>query len=288
MIIRGVLNLFLVCAFFLSGCDRATKTPVPPAPNVSVTATVYPLAQIAQEVGLDRVTTEWVLEKPADIVGYVPADREREIIRGSSLLLVGGPIDAWALEGRDAQRERDIVRLNVAFPLDGVSGSALWLNPEAAYGLADVLFDRLQTRLPEDRERLSKAREDFKAKVRALQKEFMTPLAEVQGTKVATLSPVFDALLVRYNLPAIRLAHTPPQQLSDQQLVDLKNAAVSQGIHWLILDASLPDGLVNVIESRTGLKVIRLEVLGSSAPSSPVHTYIEICRYNLTQLARLK
>jgi ABC-type Zn uptake system ZnuABC Zn-binding protein ZnuA len=284
--IRGLRFFLLVTVCALASCDRTTAPP--PMKPVHITSTVYPLAQIAQELGLDRVTTEWILEKPADLQSFVPSDRDREIVRTGELLLVGGSIDAWAVAGRDLQHERDILRMNVIVPMESVSASALWLNPESAYGLADVIYDRLQTRLPDDRDKLSPARDQFKQKIRDLQNEFLTPMQEVRGVKVGTLSPLFDALLVRYDLPAVRLLDVQPQQLTDAQFAEIRKTAAEKQLHWLVLDASLPDGLVQLIESRTGLKAVRLEVLGSSAPSSPVHSYVGICRYNLTQLARLK
>jgi len=285
MLLRGLRCLLILSVLFAPSCKRETTAPPKP---IHITSTVFPLAQIARQIGLDRVTTQWVLERPADVQSFLPSDRDRELIRAGDLLLINGSIDAWAVHGRDLQDERGIIRMNVIFPAENVPKAALWLDPEASLGLADVIHDRLRTRSPLDADRLSAARDVFKQSVRDLQHEFMTPLQKVRGMKVGTLSSVYDALLARYALQPLRLSDVSLQQLTDAQLAEIKRLASGENVKWLVADASLPDGLIDLIQSRTGLTVLRLEVLGSSAQNSPVHTYIEICRYNLTQLSRLK
>jgi ABC-type Zn uptake system ZnuABC Zn-binding protein ZnuA len=75
--------------------------------------------------------------------------------------------------------------------------------------------------------------------------------------------------------------------LGDQELFHLKETAAEQSVQWLAVDASIPDSLLQWVAAKTGLKILRLETSGSSAPTSGISTYLDVCRHNLRQLCRI-
>lgn len=287
--IREVITmrwLWLSILLLISSCDRRQPAPSPPPP-IPVASATYAVAEIAKQIGGDDVAIDWVIEKPAIIAQYQPTDVDRQRLMRSELLIVAGPIDAWVLVNKGSvQRERGLVRMNL---LPGVteSSGATWLDPDAAIALADELPKLLYSRRPDHQQQFSDAAERWKKSLAEMRSEIEPTIAAAAGKSVGTLSPIFDALLLRYGLAPVRLADADLHQLSDQDLFRLKQAAAAQSVQWLVVDASIPDSLVQWVATKTGLKVLRLETAGSSAPSSGISTYLEVCRYNLQQLCRL-
>ncbi|HEX8324017.1 MAG TPA: hypothetical protein VF595_08885, partial [Tepidisphaeraceae bacterium] len=67
-----LLGLVLVMS-----CDR-TPAPAPPPRQLVVFSTLFPLADIARNVGGDRVRVDWLLDLGDPIETYVLSRRDRE------------------------------------------------------------------------------------------------------------------------------------------------------------------------------------------------------------------
>jgi ABC-type Zn uptake system ZnuABC Zn-binding protein ZnuA len=273
----------LILILLSLACDRTEPAAEGP---ISVSSATFAVADIARQVGGSEVQARWALETPESIDQYQPAPGELDSLRAADVLIVSGTIDAWILENaRSMQRERGLIRLHVLPGVINAPSSALWLDPQTASALADEVAQAFAIRRPKHRQDFEKSAAKFKESLDSLRAELLP--ANFAGKKVATLSSTFDALLLRYEVTPVRLADKPPHQFDNQQWFEFRQAASSEGIRWLVLDASLPDSMVQFIASRTGLRMLRIETLGSSSATSPVRSYQEICRHNLQELRKL-
>ncbi len=88
-----------------------------------------------------------------------------------------------------------------------------------------------------------------------------------------------------YGVKEIAPVNTEPQNLSDDQVVTLKKAAKAEGTNVLAIDAALLPGVRRELELRTGMRLMLLDLVGSSAPEGR-STWIKLMRYNLEELER--
>src|SRR5262249_36062182 len=125
----------------------------------------------------------------------------------------------------------------------------------------------------------------FAKSVDALDAEFRPKLAPLQGRKFLALRPTWVRLASHYGLIEIAPTNTDARGLSDDDVRTLKLVARKEGTDVLAIDASLLPGVQRQIQQRTGLKLLLLDPLGTSAPEGR-STWIKIMRYNLEQLER--
>lgn len=282
---RHLLICFLLITLASCGKPQPAVQNLPP---VRVAATAYVTVDIARQIGGSDVVGVWILEKPSTLESFTPSPQDRQQVRSADLLVVSGSLDAWALEDFDTRRvEAGIVRLNTLPGVTDSAGAALWLDPKVALAFVDEIANQLRIRRPRHQQRFMDAAASYKEAIAAVQRESESALSRVAGKKIGTLSPAYDALLMSYQLVPVRLDDTPPHQLTDDQLFELKQSAKQAGVEALALDASLPDSLVQLIQSKTGLKVLQIETVGSSSTGNQACSYIDLCRHNLQELCKL-
>ena len=94
-----LLSVLLICAVAaMAGCDSRSRnqTPTPSTSRqIDVLATVYPLAEIAQQIGGDHVNVQWLCEG-----GQRPEDLEinaalKQRANKAALVVTSGPWDDW-------------------------------------------------------------------------------------------------------------------------------------------------------------------------------------------------
>src|SRR5436190_3014284 len=85
----------------VGGCERkksgASNTRI--REKVVVVGTVYPLADVAQQVGGDDVKASWIIESGESVVGLNPTAEARSRLRTAQILIAGGVTEPWAVAG---------------------------------------------------------------------------------------------------------------------------------------------------------------------------------------------
>lgn len=146
--IRGRLlfALGLVAVLLWSGCRR--RQAAAPEP-IRILGTYYALADLAKQVGGDRVSVDWVLEDGQDTHVELTDDLRKRLL-AADLIVAGGNCDAWAIGGfEDPNREQRIVRVDMLpnAPAQAVPGYP-WLDPDMAKELCRDLAMRLSIKMP--------------------------------------------------------------------------------------------------------------------------------------------
>ncbi len=164
-----------------------------------------------------------------------------------------------------------------------VSHGCLWLDPRVAREIADAMQQRMSV-LDVNHERQFRAASEKLAKeITDLDAEFQRRLKPIAGRKFLSLRATWAPLAERYGLKEVAPLNTEPQKLTDEDVQVLKKAAKDQAIGVLVVDASLLPGVRRELERRTGLRLILLDLVGSSAPDGR-STWVKLMRYNLEQL----
>ena len=265
----------------LSGCQRDVPAPPPPRPVV-VFATVFPLADLARQVGGDAVRVDWLLDLGDPIDHYALSRRDRERMSGADLILVDGlgRTETWAAE--QLARLRDVGNVISCetrpsahdAPPDGL----LYLDPAVAAETVDAITDALVQRLPGQTDAI-------RARAKACRDRIARQAgatAVAKGTKVLTLSAEFDPLLARVGVAAVR-ADADPLNLTDADAAMLRHRAASAGVRAVLVPFDTPPATVTGIEEGTGLRAYPIDPLGY--PNYAGHaSYADVLKYDLDEL----
>lgn len=271
----------LLAAIMLAACDRSPP-PAPPPRTQIVFATLYPLADIARQVGRERVKVDWLLDLGDPIDRYALSLRDRERMSGADLILCDGAgrTETWALRDLDRVRETGALlpmeqtRDAWQAPADGL----LVLDPTLAGQFAHNLAAALTRRVPTEGDVLRRNATEFVAKVDAVVAGFRA----APNAQVMVLTNTFSPLLVRLGVKPV-FYDADALHLSKIDAEGIRRAAAAVGVRAIIVGYDTPPGALALLEQQTGLKPFTLDPMGY--PNYGQHaSYIDVLTFNLDQL----
>ncbi len=286
-----VLLLLSAWTFAITSCKRPASESTPDTVKFRVVATVYPLADVVRQVAgkqLDRVEVESLCENGADPRDLRLSDQQKMNAGRADLVLTSGFPEPWAGETMDSRQQALRLLQPDSTPTGRLlpdSHGALWLNPQIVKEMADVVRERLTLLDSKHEDQYRDGRNAFLREVDALDVEFRERLAPFKGRQFLSLRPTWSALAERYDLEEVAPIDTDPHRMTDEEVKKLKQTAEEEGIKVLVIDAALLPGVQRELQMRTGLRLLPLDLLGSSAPDGR-STWIRIMRYNLDQLEK--
>ena len=252
---------------------------------------MYPLADVVRQVAgeaAEKVTLDWFCENGRDPRDLHLSDAQKKISGIAELILTSGFPENWAGESMDSRQQA----LRLISPDSTQSGrvlpdshGALWLNPQIVKEMADTVRERLTLLDFRHESQYRKGSEAFIREVDALDEEFRERLAPLKGRQFLSLRPTWGDLAERYDLEEIAPLDTDPHRITDDEVRKLKETAQKEGIEVLVIDAALLPGVQRELQTRTGLRLLPLDLLGSSAPDGR-STWIRMMWYNLDQLEK--
>jgi ABC-type Zn uptake system ZnuABC Zn-binding protein ZnuA len=162
----------------------------------------------------------------------------------------------------------------------------LWLDPPVVREMVDRLRVRL-TVLDARREVELRANATaYVGEVDAVEREFAAALAPFKGRKVLIVRPVWGAMLARYGLEPVAPVSVSEEKLTVADFKDrIVPAAREAKASAIFVDDATPGGVRQQIEDRSGLKVLSLDAVGTSAVDGR-NTWARVMRYNLAQVLK--
>ncbi len=256
---------------------------MPSARRAVACATVYPLADVAREVGGEFVRVDWILDLGDPPSGYPLTAAVRERMTGVDLLIAGGQrSESWAQAAIFALEETQRVVVLDALPVAQTAPvtGMLWLDPVVVRAAVPAIADKLVIAVPRESESIRRQADAYVQRIDAILRAH--PNSIFGRSKVMVLDRMFDPLLDRFGIAA-SLVECAPLKLSEDDFRNIRTRARDEGIRSLLLPFDTPAGAIEDIEARTGLRVFRLDVLGLT--NFAKHgTYLELLEFNLSQL----
>jgi zinc transport system substrate-binding protein len=285
--------LLLTLLGTLVGCNRS---PSPSTPETvikrNVLCVVYPVADIVRQVAGEQADVQWHIQwfcenglDPRDL--NVTDDRKRSV-HDADLVITSGFPERWTGDMLDpqerAQRVIGLDALTSGLLYPAVHGD-LWLDPHVVMDLTEAVRQRLSIR--DDRREIYYRRQAdaYVKQLKKLDDDLSRQLALFKGRRFLALRPTWMAMAKRYGLEEIAPIDTTPQKLSDDQVQLLQQTAKDNGTNLLAVEASVLPGVKRELQLRTGLTLLPMDSLGTSA-SDGRSTYIHLMRYNLDQLCQ--
>jgi len=294
---RGIalLSLWAVASIATAGCDRGPGTSQTSTPRepVNVIAVAYPMADVVRQIGGDRVHVEWLLESGQPIDSFEPDESQKNRLGTADLVVSGGFDEPWAIEGfDDPTHGARVIRLDLLQTARTSPNAVaqLWLDPLIVRESAQTMADRLRALRPGGDAVFQRNANTFTTQIDSMLMDYRPKLDALAGQKVITLSPAFSALTSRFGIVELRPVSASPLKLSDLEVARIRRTARAQNIGVMLVDDDdVSPQVAQDLADRTGLRVITLDSLGTSAKAGNGNSdYFKLLRYNLEQLIRIR
>lgn len=306
---RRATHAVCLAACLLVGCSGRPE----PAPDkrgkVGVTASIFPLADVAAQIGGPDAAVTCMLAPGQSPHAFAARPEHVEMLTRAKLLVrVGLGVDDWAAQAATAAGKG----LRVVVFADLVGGEAgrhdpdhdghpgedhdeahghhhagdphIWLDPVFTQELVKRVAEELAAIDPAHREGYLRRRDAYLAKLRQLDADYRQVLSAVPKKHFVTFHEAFTYIARRYGLVAQSLAGVDAEALGPDRLGEVVAFVKAHRVAAIFVEPQFPVERLQAVADRTGVRVEVLDPLGSPAAAG-YDGYLAMMRSNLARLA---
>lgn len=306
----GVLGLCAAVGLFWYFHKR--QEPVTPLSSdettLTVAATFYPLAYLAEQVGGAQITVVNATPTGVEPHDYEPSPRELAKVGKADILLINGAgLDPWAEKASvdwQKQGQRVLVMSQVLEALStvdehddeheddhGHEQSAydphFWLDPIRAQQMVEIIRDVLTQADPANANWYQQNAAEAMGRLSKLDEDYKTSLANCKQREIVVAHDAYNYLANRYDLELHAIAGlSPDAEPSARRLADLADLVKAHGISTIFFETLVSSKLADTVARETGAKTAVLNPIeGLTAEQTfKGQNYDILMRENLAQL----
>lgn len=260
--------------------------------RLEVVTTIEILADLARNVGGDRVKVRSLVPPGVDVESFQTTPEDSIAVSRAGVIVVNGlGLDAF-LEPvvKGAQRSGALLVVVAEGLGTGTGGLAnagdphLWQDPLLAVRYVERIRDGLAAADPENTLVYQANAGAYMAELRRLDLEIAQRLAEVppQHRRLVTFHDAFGHFAARYRWESSALAPSDASQVTPATVAAVIERVRRDGIPAVFVEPQLGRAVMEEVAREAG---IRVGTLYSDALDDKVTTYVEMMRFNAKSLA---
>jgi zinc/manganese transport system substrate-binding protein/manganese/iron transport system substrate-binding protein len=289
---RGGLLAACLVAVLAAGCSGPGGDRDTGGPGLRVVATTTQVADLAANVGGDRVRVTSLLKPGIDAHDYEPSPADINAIAHADLVLqngvglerwLGDTIESSGYDGPVVDTSQGVALRQV----DGEPDPHIWQDPRNARRMAGNIERGLATAEPAAAASFEANLTAYSKQLEALDAEVERQTSSLANRKVVTNHDAFGYYLDRYGLELVGSvipSFDSSAELSGRDVRDLVAKVKAIGVRAIFSETSLPPRAAETIGREAGVKVVTGEdaLYGDSLgpPGSDGDSYIRMIRHN--------
>ena len=288
----GALLVVILAAWMVYG---SKSLPDRGEGGVQVTASIYPLAFIAERIGGNRVRVASVVPSGVEVHDFEPTARDLIGLLDSEVVVLSGlGLEPWADgvigEINRSQAELVLAGENLPTVLTGKNASVdphFWLNPVLLSQAADKVAGALIAADEAGQSYYEQNLSDLKLELRALDDEFKSGLADCAQRTFISSHAAFGYLADAYNLEQVAISGLEPdQEPSAGQLAEISDLVRNREIHYIFFENWSGSELAKILADEAGVATLVLNPLENLSPQDKAagHDYLSEMKSNLSNL----
>jgi ABC-type Zn uptake system ZnuABC Zn-binding protein ZnuA len=280
--------LAVVCG----GNEGPPAGPTSSGGRLEVVTTIEILADLARNVGGDRVKVRSLVPPGVDVESFQTTPKDSMAVSRAGVIVVNGlGLDASLEQVVEGARRTGAVLVVAAEGLATAPGGAanagdphLWQNPLFAIHYVERIRDGLAGADPENARVYQANADAYIAELRQLDLEIAQTLAEVPPPhrRLVTSHDAFGHFAARYRWESSALAPSDSSQVSPADVAALIERVRGDGIPAVFVEPQLGRAVMEEVARQAGVSV---GTLYSDALDDKVTTYVEMMRFNANSLA---
>ncbi len=318
MHIRLAFFFCLLLPLIFAGCAAEDMGAEEDTPALEVMTTIYPLADIASELGGDQVEVNYLLPAGASPHTYEPTVEQAKMIDQADLFLyIGADLDNWALELTDAAGA-DLVTAGMADYVTAVEAAEyehlhdnhedhehhenghccsnghahgdkdphFWLDPLIVRdGFAPAIHEKLVSLAPEKEDYFEQNLDQYSGELTRLHEEIEDRVDDFSQRSFIAFHSAWQYFADRYGLEEVAvIAQFPGQEPSAGWVAELIELIEEEEIAAIFTEPQFAPDLADRIAEESGVSVKVIDPLGGEELEGR-KTYLDLMRYNLSVFA---
>jgi ABC-type Zn uptake system ZnuABC Zn-binding protein ZnuA len=289
---RRLITLLALCLIALVGCSGAGDAGNRDGGGLRVVATTTQVADLAANVGGDRVQVTSLLKPGIDAHDYEPSPADIDALARADVVVQNGVgLEEWLTDTIESSGfDGPVVDASQGVRLRQVGGEAdphIWQNPRNAQKMAANIERGLAAAEPEAAAAFAANLAAYTKQLRALDAEVERQVDSLANRKVVTNHDAFGYYLDRYGLELVGSvipSFDSSAELSGRDIRDLVAKIKATKVKAVFSETSLPPRAAETIGREAGVKVVTGEdaLYGDALgpPGSDGDTYVKMIRHN--------
>lgn len=296
---RPLVSIFLVVIALVSvGCSKQNDDSADDRKRIKVVGTVFPLAEVARNLGGALVEVEELTTPGAEPHDLEPTTVQTDDLLDADLVVgVGkgfqaGSEEVIAQRSGPSQLVLELPSLVNKMPSSGGTDAHVWLDPQAMMAISDATAQSLSDVDPDHQGVYRANASRFRSELQALDSKYEATLAGCRRHTIVVAHRAFGWLARRYGIKQLSLAGTSPEQEPDpRRLGDLAKQIKQEGITTVFNEPLAPEGVAEALARESGAKVAILDPLevarvGDKKTKGTKRTYFSVMESNRVALAK--
>lgn len=267
--------------------------------KIEVTASVYPMAEFAQQVGGDKVHVTNITPVGTEPHDFEPSPQDIIKIEQSKVFIyTGAGFEPWAdrvvptLQGVTVINASEGIPLLRATPEAGEKPNPhgtdphFYLDPVLDQKVVHTIARKLAEVDPANRAFYEKNASIYAKKLADLDKEYRTGLIICNSRDIVTAHASFAYIAKRYNLVQIPIAGLSEEEPSPARLAEIARFVKEHHIKYIFFEKLVSPRLSDTIARETGAKTLVLDPIEGLTPDEQKEgkNFISIMKQNLANL----
>jgi zinc transport system substrate-binding protein len=295
MMKRFVLIYFLILNLFSAQSSHAED-------KIKIVASIFPLGDIAKQVGGERVDVKVILPPGASPHTFEPTPLEmREIQKAKIFIKVGAGLEFWAERIIKASGNKDLIIVDATYGLPLIrevhshdhehtskiktiesADPHVWLDPVFAKKIADKITNAISRADPKGHDYYKQNADRYKKELEILHKEISDKVKGFRTKEYITFHSAWNYFSKRYGLKVAGvIEESPGREPSPKHIAKIIKEIKRINSKVIFAEPQFNPKIAEVIAKEAGAKVLFLDPIGGQDIKGR-DTYIGLMRYNLS------
>ena len=253
-----------------------------------VITSFYPLYYFTERISNGLVYVVNLTPAGVEPHDYEPTTQDIVQIRSSDLLILnGGRFETWAEKLQPELTAQNVQIVAVGQSLMKNNDPHVWVDPVLASQEIDLISDALIQRYPAYGEQFAANRDQLKAELTELHREFQTDLTGCHQHTIVTSHQAFDYLAARYGFNQLAIQGlNPDEEPTPQALAELTKVIEQYQIKYVFFETLVSPRLAQTLASEVGAQTLLFNPLEGLTPEERAKgiDYFSVQRENLQNL----
>ncbi len=250
-------------------------------PLVLATTTIF--ADMAANVGGDRVTVESIVPAGSHVEEYEPKPEDSKKVAKASLFFENGlDLDKWAEPLlRDKRKDAPVIVLTDGLPAIENDNPHLWFDVQLARRYVEKMRDALIAIDPDGRTFYANNALRYDVELVRLDTEVKAQIATIPpaNRRLVTSHDAFPYFARAYGFEVIGFAQIEPgKDPTPSQLAELVRAVKAAGVPAIFSEVGVSDSIAQTLAKEAGVKTVVTDLPTDSIAAPPADSYIGVVR----------
>jgi ABC-type Zn uptake system ZnuABC Zn-binding protein ZnuA len=250
-------------------------------PLVLATTTIF--ADMAKNVGGDRVTVESIVPAGSHVEEYEPKPEDSKKVARASLFFENGlNLDKWAEPLlRDKKKDAAVVTLTEGLPAIDNDNPHMWFDVQLARKYVEKMRDALISLDGAGRQYYTDRAKAYDDQLVKLDAEVKADIAAIPPArrKLVTSHDAFPYFAKAYGLEILGFAQIEPgKDPTPAELADLVKKVKAAGVPAIFSEVGVSDAITQTLAKEAGVTKVVTDLPTDSIAAPPADSYIGVVR----------